>query len=508
MDPLIINALVAIAVVLFFLVQGASYFRGIKDEESFFLYGRKLPSREYSASFAAASTSLATVLFFFVTLGVEHGIYILCAPLTYILGCYLYSKLLLPPLEKHGFFKKKSSDNEEEETNTLGTTLGNYVESRYKSRTIKFSIVFVTFLGLLSILLIELFVGVTIFSIYLKEQYVDWALLLISFVVFTYTGLAGLLAVVKTDRLQFRLMVFSTLIFLVWLVWTSINNQNFPSFENFFVHPLIFKGGMLLPYPLLFNILVVNLFLVPALLRTWQMAASSPTSKEVRKGIMRGVWLTVTLTAMFILIGIFFFRSVFPNAELSLNGILNALHTSQSSFASYIIFPLFFAACLAALISTADSALIPVLQSLFQDFRKSNIHRPWKHGQILLATVFLLVIAVGLYFIVFRVLGFNLISWLFTIFSFLIICTPSIVFAVIAPEDIVSRRSSKITALISIWGGFAIAIVLSIVGNKLKVIEIVQLNSPLASLFGCLCFLILWIMYKLKRLERGQGNES
>lgn len=447
-------------------------------------------------SFAAASTSLATVLFFFVTLGILHGIYILFAPLTYILGCYLYSKLLLPSLEKQGFFKKQNLDRGEI---TLGTTLGNYVESRYKSKAIKFSVIFVTFLGMLSILLIELFVGVTIFSIYLKEQYVDWALLVISLAIFTYTGFGGLLAVVKTDRLQFKLMVLSTVIFLVWLVWASINAQKFPTFENFIVKPIIFRGGILLPYPLLFNILVVNLFLVPALLRTWQMAASSPTFEEVKKGIMNGVWLTVVLTTMFVLIGIFFFHSVFPNAELSLNGILKALYTSHDPLAAYFIFPLFFAACLAALVSTADSALIPILQSLFQDFRRTNIARPWKHAHILFATALLLAITIGFYFIIFRVLGFNLISWLFTIFSFLIICTPSIVFAVLSPDELVSKRISKVIALISIWGGLVIAIAFSVVGNKLKVIELVQLNSPMAALFGSLCFLILWLYYKAKQ---------
>ncbi len=504
MNPLTMNALVAVVVILFFLIQGTSYFRDIKDKEMFFLYGRNLHSREYSPSFAAASTSLATVLFFFVTLGVEHGIYILFAPLTYFLGCYVYSKLLLPRLADQGFFKEQESFSQEVDKITLGTTLANYIEDRYKSKSVKVSIILVALLGLLSILLIELFVGVSIFSIYLKEQYVDWALLLIAFIVFTYTSLGGMLAVVKTDRIQFKLMVFSTLIFLLWLIWVSIADQKLPGLEYFFVHPPTFKVGILLPYALLFNILVVNLFLVPSLLRTWQMAAASPKSEDVRKGIMNGAWLTTALTTMFILIGILFFHGVFPSAKLSLVGILNSLHTGQNIIAAYIILPLFFAACLAALISTADSALLPVLQSFFQDFKKPNSMSAWKHHHILIATFFLLVIAISLYFVVFQILGFNLISWLFTIFSFLIICTPSIIFAVLAPADLIRRRSSQITALISIWGGFAVAISFSIIGNKLKVLELVQLNSPLAALFGSLCFGVLLAFQK--KLKPGREH--
>src|SRR3989338_2009094 len=497
MDALTINALVAIGICLFFLLQGVSYYREIKDEESFFLYNRKLPDGEYAVSFAAASTSLATVLFFFVTLGVEHGIYIFFAPITYVLGCYLYSKLLLPPLEKQGFFQQREISSTGGVI-TLGTTLTKYVEERYKSNAVKFSITLITILGLTSILLVELYVGVNIFSIYLKPQFVDLALFGVAFVVFTYTGLGGFIAVVRTDVFKLRLMFLSAVILLAWLVWASLQNHIFPSSEIFIVHPIVFKGGILLPYTLLFNILVVNLFLVPALLRTWQMAAASPSSKEVKKGIIKGVWLTALLTTMFILLGILFFRSVFPNAELSLIGMLNALHTSQNPLARYILFPLFFAGCLAALLSTADSALAPVLQSFSQDIRKSNARHSWKHRHVLLLTAILFIITISLYFVVFRLLGFNLITWLFTIFSFLIICTPSIVFAIISPDNVVNRRASKITALISIWGGFIVAILLSIVGNKLKIIEIVQLNSPLASLFGSLCFLVLWVVYKIK----------
>ncbi|MDH5543697.1 MAG: hypothetical protein OEY64_12115 [Nitrospinota bacterium] len=492
MDPLILNALVAIIVVLFFLIQGISSYRAINGADMYFLYGRNLQNKEYSRSFAAASTSLATVLFFFVILGISHGLYILYAPLTYLLGCFLYSKLFLPALERQGFFNKNTFD----ENPSMGTTLGSYIELRYRSKVIKYSIMFVTFLGMMSILLIELFVGVTIFSIYLKEQYVDLALLFIAFVVFAYTGLGGLFAVVKTDRLQFGLMIFSVTIFLAWLVWESVATDRFPSLNYFIMKPISINEGILIPYPLLFNILVVNLLLVPSLLRTWQLAAASSSSEEVRRGVMNGAWLTGALTGMFVFIGIFFFRCVFPNAEVSLQGIFNALHTSNSFYAAYIIFPMFFAACLAAMLSTADSSLIPLLQSLFQDFRKINTGNSWKHGHVLICTAFLLVIAIGLYFIVFRLLKFNLISWLFTIFSFLIICTPSIIFAVLAPDEIVCKKSSRIAAFVSIWGGLLIAIVISVVGNRLNLIELVQLNSPFGALFASLCFLLLLLTCK------------
>jgi Na+/proline symporter len=495
MDPLMINALVAIATCLFFLIQGAACYREVKDEDSFFLYARKLPSGEYAQSFAAASTSLATVLFFFATMGVQHGVYILFAPLTYALGCYVYNKLLLPCLDKQGFFTG-TTEGTSEHGATLGTTLGSYIKARYGSDAVKVSVLIVTIIGLASILLIELYVGVTIFSIYLKPQFVDLALVGVAFVVFAYTGLGGIIAMTRTDVVQLRLMFLSTIALLAWLFWESVHGQALPEFKSFVVRPLVFKGGVLLPYPLLFNILIVNLLLVPALLRTWQMAAASKEAQDVRKGIMNGVWLTVLLTTMFVFIGILFFRHIFPEAELSLIGMLNALHTSKNSLVSYILFPLFFAGCLVALLSTADSALAPIMQSLYRDFLGP---RRWKHGHVLLLTAVLFIITILLYFIIFRVLGFDLIRWLFTIFSLLIVCSPSIIFAVVAPEDVVRDRLSQVTALVSIWGGFAIALALSLAGNIFKRVELVQLNSPLAALFACLCFAILWVVIKVRR---------
>lgn len=491
MDPLSINLIFALLIILFFFIQGASSFREIHNSETYFLANRTLKSNAYARSFAAASTSLATVLFFFVTLGVQFGIYILFAPITYIFGSYLYCKVVLPPLEDQGFFKGNSTNNQ-----LLGTTLGNYIGERYNSSAIKYSIIFITLLGMLSILLIELYVGVTVFSIYFKPQYVNYALIFISVIVFLYTSFGGIIAVIKTDRSQFNLILISTLILLFWLIYHSINSNNTPNINDFFIDILPLKAGFLLPYPLLFNILIVNILLIPSLLRTWQMAAASPNVNSVKKGIMNGVWFTTILTTSFVFIGIFFFKSVFSGADISLNGILTTLSKSQISFVSYIVFPLFFGSCLAALISTADSALIPITQSLYQDFSKN---KDWNYKKVFILNFALLAVALILYLIVFKLLDFNLINWLFTIFSLLIIGSPCIIFAVLAPKKLLIKRSIKIAVLISIWGGLLIAILLSIIGNKLNIVGIVQLNSPLAVLFGTFAIIIVWLFSKNKR---------
>jgi len=202
--------------------------------------------------------------------------------------------------------------------------------------------------------------------------------------------LGGLLAVIKTDKYQFKLILISLLVFIVWLFVILLKNNNFIGVKELFPHGFIFKSGFMLPVPLLLNMLTVNLLLIPALLRTWQMAASSPDAKNVKKGIVGGVIYSIILGVFLTFIGISFFKG-FPGTEMSIVGVLNTLSSSTDKIAMYIIFPLFFAACLAALISTADSALIPIIQSLAQDFRTHKKTYVWKHGKIILLTMFILI---------------------------------------------------------------------------------------------------------------------
>ena len=83
MTPYGITFLGALGVLVYFLVYGIIYKSNVN---TYFNCGKQLDRKEFGNSFAAASTSLATVLFFFVTLGLENGLYILISPLSYLIG--------------------------------------------------------------------------------------------------------------------------------------------------------------------------------------------------------------------------------------------------------------------------------------------------------------------------------------------------------------------------------------------------------------------------------------
>jgi Na+/proline symporter len=502
MTPLELNLFIAVAVIIFFLIQGLTAFKRKQTEDSYFLVNRNLTTSEFSYSFAAASTSLATVLFFFTVLGLDFGLYIFYAPLTYVIGVWVFNKVLLPKLSQQGYF-----DNTKQITATtfgaIGTTLGNYILHRLNSKLLKYTVIILTLIGMMSILLIELYVGVNIFAVYFKPEFSHIALIVLTIVVFLYTGFGGFEAVVKTDKYQFKLILFATLSFLAWLVYKLFDDGIGLKSADFFGISLPISKGIALPYPLIFNMLAVNVLLIPSMLRTWQMASATGNAETVKKGNIQGVKMTFLLTAAFVLIGILFFKYIFPintgETPASLIMIFNKLNASSDFIGSYIILPIFFSACLAALLSTADSALMPIMQSLVQDFGTVKPNRAFPLRKLVIVSLLLFSVTLGLYFIVFKVLNFDLINWLYTIFSFLIICSPLVFFAVLAPERLLQKKFTNHMLFIVLIIGFAIAIGLSIYGNSVKNQAITMLNSPISCGFISVIYLTYYFIHKNRK---------
>ena len=477
MTPFQIAFLCALGVLLYFLVYGILY---KSDVESYFNCKRQLNKVEFGNSFAAASTSLATVLFFFVTLGLENGMYILISPLSYLVGILLFNKHILPKLQRYRY----AEDNKTGQI-SVGSTLGLFMEQRFGSKWIKIMISLITMLGIISILLIELYVGVDIFNIFIKPEYREVALVLISVIVFAYTGLGGLNAVVKTDRIQFGFMLVVAFGIVVWLC--TLNPT--VSFVDFFPDPIPLSEGLLLKWPLFLNMVIVNILLIPSLLRNWQLIAATRDYSEAGKGLMSGFVLTAIISALYVVLGILFFN-IFPQTDLSLNGILSSMAASNDKVVSMIFFPLLFMACLMALLSTVDSSLLPVVQSISCDFGKAHIGR----RRYLIITGLLLILTIGIYWIVFKLLKFELIEWLYTIFSLVTISSPAIILGCVGKEKVIQKKNVRIGTIIATIVGLILALSISYIGNVMGNIWFIQLNTPIAALIDSL---ILFIIYKV-----------
>lgn len=476
----LICLLVAIGVIVFFLVYGLTH---STSDEHYFNYNHQLGSSEFGNSFAAASTSLATVLFFFVILGLKNGLWILWSPITFWIGTLFFNRVMLPHINQ------QSSIIYKPENKSLGETLGSYIQNRYNSKSVKVWIMMITLMGILSIMLIELYVGVEIFEVFLKPDYKRYALVVIAVVTFIYTGFGGLRAVVKTDLIQYWFMVVVAFLLVLYFGYTNYSNgvilQNKELFPSLGIKSV----------PLYLNMLCVNILLIPSLLRNWQLFSAAKNEKSIRKGLKTGVKLTVFISLLFVLFGMLFFKNYGISNDPSLLGILDTMASSKSKMVSYVLFPALFAACLMALLSTVDSSLLPIIQCVKHDFLSKDFiskKRVARYINFALIVLVLVVTLVG-YFIVFEWLGFDLVSWLFSIFGIVTISSPAIIFACLGKEEIIQtsimRASIKLFTLI----GVIIALGISIFGVNMDNGDwIIQLNTPISIIVISGCLLLIY----------------
>ncbi len=493
----LISFIVAFSIIIYFLVYGLTH---MTSEEYYFNCNKQLGWFEFGNSFAAATTSLATVLLFFVILGLDYGLLILWSPITFIIGTTLFNHTMLPELKKQGFISQESSHN------SIGQTLGAYIQNRYESKAVSIVIMLITLVGILSVLLIELFVGVEIFKVFLKPDYEEAALYIIAIVTFIYTGVGGLNAVVKTDKVQFWFMATVAILIVLYYTYVihssndiSLNTNDFlPSRETLPVRDL--KHILNKEFSALFiNMLVVNVLLIPSLLRNWQLISASKSDKEIKKGFTRGAGLTVGISFLFVIFGILFFKCN-ESCEPSMIGILGTMAESNSPLVSYVLFPALFGACLMALLSTVDSSLLPIIQCLkfdiLPDFR-NKYYKKWSNPLLIIAILSLTII---LYRVVFKMLQFDLKNWLFTIFSLVTISSPAILFACFGKKTILKTKAMRLAIIICTFMGLAIALWISLRGNVLGNTWIVQLNAPVAIVItSALLFAIYFLLKLIKR---------
>ncbi|MDF1722402.1 MAG: hypothetical protein P1U65_17140 [Minwuia sp.] len=449
-----IVAAFSLIILLYFVYVGINSYVKIQTQRDFFLLGKHLNKKQFSGSFAASSTSLATALIFFVTLGSFFGIPILLAPLTYFLGALLFAKFI----NKRGI------------TDTLesGTSLFQFLSKTTRSSNTSFMICLVPALGVLSILLIELYVGVSIFSVFAAPGTVNLQLSLafVSAIILLYTAIGGFPAVVRTDLIQWSLIwlgALTTLGICLYLVITRLTETASIPKIDWFPNPMFGDGFVILPIAITANVIVVNIFLQFTQLRTWQMVAASESIQVLRVGIVNGAFSTALLWSFFAIVGIVSGPLLGLDTQ-TIDAFLRSMARSESPLIAYIALPIFFVACLSALISTADSALLPLSQFVCE---KSGIDQ----SNLLLPRIWIaifLLIANGMYYVIFTLLGYNFLQLLFTIFGLVIVTGPVVITALFAPEVMRLPIVQK-TAVLSVYAGATAIVLVSYFSSPMNV---------------------------------------
>jgi len=261
----------------------------ISRASDYLLIARHLSRADYTQTFVATSTSLATALSFFIMFGAKFGLALIISPIMFSLGVVVF-KMVTPFMQADGFFEN-------------GTTLHQYLKFKFQDETVKNLATIVSVLGYLGIFIIELYVGVKIFTIF--NQQIGWQVMIASFLlilIFTYIYLGGYPAVIKTDNFQLKLIVSSIFLLLIVLLYAINHDELWDKvLTKQYLNPL----PLSLPWYFVVVMIVGNVPFQLLKMSNWHRAAAAGKLKKTQEALTRGwqftfiIWLVATLCGIF-----------------------------------------------------------------------------------------------------------------------------------------------------------------------------------------------------------------
>ncbi len=426
----------------------------IKVEE-YLLDSHGATSREFGPSFAAASTSLATVIIFFIATSQLYGPVLFWCGATYLAGQTLFLHIV----------KGANLD-----TSALTTNADFWRKFSLAPRSSLF-IGILTITSFMLILFVELYIGSVIVSYYLSGiggggKAIAFAVL--GIVVIAYVRLGGLRVVFKTDGWQLRLMVASMAALLLCAMVSVPSNDtsqiSLPSLWQFSAtHIEIFLFCAW--------IAILNFTLPFTQLSSWQRVAAVKSPSEAWTGLIKTIphfliiWM-VPVVALMILNSKGFSFTTLPQ-------LFDTMRDS-GGLVSSLLYPMVFVGFASALFSTADSAMIALQLAISDNSTFGNALRRKNDHQLRRFLLYFTLILVFLLSLIFGLAEANIGSWfiplVFAIFSQLSVAAPQLLYGLIkTKKGIFERPMSKAgdwANFVGLFIGWAILIVVTVLRAK------------------------------------------
>jgi len=418
--------IISVMMFLYLAMQGATKTISI---ENVLLASRSAGSTQFGASFAAASTSLATVLIFFISYSSFFGLSLLWCGTTYLLGQILFIR----------FMKRINV-----ETSNLTTNADFVLQYVHTERTAK-AMAALTASAFILILFLELYIGSEIISYYLTNLGSIGkavAFLSLGLIVIMYVRIGGLTVVFRTDIWQLSILIAAC----IGLLLFSIIYEPITSGISQATKPILFANAT--PVQILIFMLwifVLNLTLPFTQLSSWQRLAATKSIDQAWRGLKLSTpgFLVIWILPVIALV-ILNAKGVIPN---SLSGLFDVLRTGDTELAN-ILYPIIFVGFASALFSTADTAMIALQFSFsdnatFGDRLKSMDEK--KLGKVLTSsTIFIIIILAVIYGVAEAQLGSWFIPLVYTIFSQLTIIAPQVIYAMLEVSGKIPEREFQV----------------------------------------------------------------
>jgi len=443
----------------------------IKDVDDFFLAGRQLSSSSFVLNSVGTNYSFLTAIFVLSFWGLTFGGGAWWSIVTFAISFFLFAIQKFSLAGQSDFLKH-------------GNTVHEFIGNRFGSRVLRVIASLATSFAYLGYFIASVYVAASFFSPAVGVGV--WPLVLfLALATIAYTTLGGFKSVVKTDSIQILLILIGSIVIfyailssdvsLGSVVERSLNAREFFQPERGFIY-------------------ILALFLINGLwnffaMDMWQRSISTGETESVIKGSLSSgvVWSLISVPA--VLLGVF--------VGLAHQG--GAIETPTALVQTFVGFlesswavALFYTSLVGALISSQDSNLAALAQTLYTDIwsassdsqhKNDNSHFSLSDARwtVVLSGAF----GVGLLYVVTTLLDFNLVTFLLTFFSAQLILFP-LVFIGTYSGDI---RMPSEYAIASIVVGFIAAFgfgLYSVVHPNL------QFWVPIVGLIGALLPLIAY----------------
>lgn len=305
----------------------------------------------------------------------------------------------------------------------------------------------------------ELLVGVSVLSPFFGSWTLSFAVLYLALLL-TYTTLGGYRSVVATDHWQLRFILIGIVALFGYACW-SLSEKGWGVLLTEATLSRLTTWRASLAFTV--GIVAMN---IPAPLSdagSWQRMCSASSPATARKGLLVAVTTFVFIWSALILVGCFYpsiphVTEVWDSSsEPLITGILRAFGTNRNPIVLSFLF-LFVLGLFSAMISTADSLLIAASQIGLTGFRHHNWLLARAERSLHITRALVVLFAVGAFgiFVIFQLVGLNVVQLVFAIYGAQLAMFPATAAAIFCSSKCDLRRLRHF-ALVSIIVGFVIA---------------------------------------------------
>jgi len=464
----------------------------------------------FAYALVAAGTSLSTVFVFFLTASAFFGWLTFLSPIMFAIGNYIMFKVYIRA-EKNEFFSEKTG-------NRSGLTglipfLGEVITG---SKKIGLFLVGLSFINLLAVLVLELFIGAEIISFLFSNtlqtkvstpdnfSIIDFSIFFISVgLLLSYVFIGGFRAVISSDFWQMKAMKTTIIIVFISSLGTLILRSS-----GFDLSLLTVKATGITLVGFILNVILANIFAPMSQESTWQRFRAFKEegfniSIAMKKSISNSLilWVGLIFISFFVII-------LSKGASLSnITEVLKAFQTVDNVWFPLLVFPLLTSACLFAMYSTADtcvSALIYLIDYFYsfkhpQKEKKSKLESFHKIGMI-----FIFIVSILVYLFIHKFFNPTILQLVFSVFSNLVVIAPTVLltYFIKPSENKKVNHLRKVLVFTSLMLG-SVAYWSSSIFSLIKGADFLWL-SQLAILAGLIFSLIPILPILLKRTAKDQ----